>query len=300
MKEISPVIIFAYKRLTSIKKVIAALQNCLLADQSDIFIFSDGPKSENEIQQVALVRDELSKITGFKSVTLNFSKEHKGLANSIIEGVTKVFEMYDSVIVLEDDIITSKNFLVFMNESLTHYKNNKKIFTISGYNVPMDNPVNYPYDVYFTLRSSSWGWGSWKDRWENIDWEVKEYDTFHKDKEQIKLFNKGGSDLFNMLKRQRSGKVDSWAIRWCFHQFKTNTYCIYPIVSKVKNIGFDNTASNSNSYNRYDALLDEGTNITFKFPENIEENKELLRKFSRFYGIKYRIIGRMRTFLRKK
>ena len=174
-----------------------------------------------------------------RKITIIKRKKNFGLANSIIEGVTSIIKKYGKVIVLEDDLVTSKYFLTFLNDSLNVHINNKKIASITGYSFPINIPLNYKYDVYMFYRCMSWGWATWYDRWGKVDWNINEKNKFINNKNFINEFNRGGEDLYPMLKRQISGKVDSWAIRWCLSHYKTNTNCLYPIKSLVKNIGFD-------------------------------------------------------------
>ncbi|MFW6016806.1 MAG: glycosyltransferase, partial [bacterium] len=236
---LSPIVLFVYNRPEHTKKTIKALKKNKLADKSKLFIFSDGEKSANDKQKVKEVRKIINKIDGFKQGKVFESEENKGLANSVIDGVTKIINQYGKVIVLEDDLITSKNFLRYMNRALDFYEEDKKIWSISGYNLPIGIPDDYKHDVYLSYRASSWGWATWKDRWDKIDWDINDYSEFINDKSAQKLFNRGGSDMKNMLKSQMEGKIDSWAIRWCYNQFKNDSYTIYPVVSKVKNIGMD-------------------------------------------------------------
>ena len=294
---LAPIVIFTYNRLYTLQQLVSSLKQCYLSEESELYIFSDGPKNVMDDESIKHIRAYIIKITGFKKVTsFNFDK-NLGLANSIIGGVTKMFENFDSVIVLEDDLQVSKNFLQYMNDSLPYFKNEKRVFSISGYNIPMSESLNYKYYTYLTFRASSWGWASWRDRWQTIDWEVKDFKQFRNNPEKIRAFNRAGSDMFGMLKRQQQGKINSWAIRWCYHQYKNNYYSVYPIVSKIKNGGFNEMASNSNSYNRYDSKLDNGSQMNFKFPPKLEENEELLTLFKSFYNIRSRVKGRIKTFL---
>src|SRR5699024_3409085 len=103
---------------------------------------------------------------------------NKGLANSVISGVTKVIDKFGKVIVIEDDLISSTDFLSYMNNALEFYEMNKSIWSISGYNIPIDIPSNYKHDVYLSYRGCSWGWATWKNRWNQTDWSVKDYDAF--------------------------------------------------------------------------------------------------------------------------
>src|SRR5579863_6230416 len=261
----APILLFCYKRLDSLRYTVNALKKCASALESELYIFSDGAKADKDKKAVAEVRSFIKDITGFKKVIIKESEKNMGLAASIIEGVTNVFEFSDRVIVLEDDLVVSTNFLAYMNQALEFYTDHSNIYSISGYTIPMKIPAGHPYDVYFLPRASSWGWATWKNRWKNIDWQVSDFAEFSKNKGAIKEFNKGGSDMFNMLKRQMNGEIDSWAIRWCYHQFKAKTYSVYPLLSKVQNEGFTSDATNTYVYNRYQTKLDDGSELNFNF-----------------------------------
>ena len=219
------------------------------------------------------------------------------MANSIIDGVSKVIGEYKSVIVLEDDLLTSSNFLAYMNQALDFYQNNSKVFSIAGYTIPITVPDDYNYQTYFLPRASSWGWATWKDRWQKIDWQVNSFAEFKKDKAKIVGFNTGGSDMYDMLKKQMNGEIDSWAIRWCYDQYRSGSYTLCPVKSKVKNIGFNDLATHTNVFNRYDTPLDDGAETVFSFPGNVDINNKFLSQFQSFYSLKTRAIGKVRTYL---
>ncbi|MDO8610865.1 MAG: glycosyltransferase, partial [bacterium] len=137
-KKYAPIILFVYARPHHTKKTIEALLDNSEAVNSDLIIFSDGPKSNQEYQVVNEVRSYISLITGFKSITLHFNDSNLGLAESIIHGVTSILKKHEQVIVLEDDIVTSPFFLKYMNEALEKYKNNNNVASIHGYIYPVD------------------------------------------------------------------------------------------------------------------------------------------------------------------
>jgi hypothetical protein len=293
----APIVVFTYKRLDCLKDSIAALKRADLSSDSQLFVFSDAAKNQDDLEMVNNVRAYLKSITGFKSITLTFADTNKGLAESIISGVTAVISKYEKVIVLEDDLLVSKNFLSYMNQSLDFYKSNPLIFSISGYSIPTEPASDYVYDIYFTPRSSSWGWGTWKSQWENVDWRVSDYENFKVNKKEIAKFNKGGQDLFDMLKKQMNGEINSWAIRWCYHQFRIGKLTVYPVVSKINNIGFNYQATHSNVYNRYITPLDSGEKKQFLFPHKVALIESFLKRFQNFYSIKARAIGKIKTYL---
>jgi len=266
-----------------------------LADESELYIFSDAAKKIDDRNSIIHVRNYIHSITGFKKITIYEASENKGLANSIIGGVSKIIDQFDKVIVLEDDLVTSKNFLNFMNSSLNYYESHNNVMAIAGYSSPMKN--SNEYDIYFTMRASSWGWATWKSKWENIDWNISDYNDFVTNVNMRKSFNQMGSDMSGMLDKQMRGLINSWAIRWCYHQFKYNLYSVHPFVSKIKNIRFNNPdASNTKEkYNRFETTRDIGDQIAFNFPAVIELNKIAINNFKKPYTIliraKYKILN---------
>lgn len=294
---LAPVILFTYRRLGTLRETVAALKKNELCSETDLFIFSDGAKSSAQEEDVSRIRDFLKNIDGFQSVSIYESLENKGLGQSIISGVSEIMEKFDRVIVLEDDLVTSTNFLVFMNKALDYYEDNVCIHSISGYSFRMRKMDNK--SVYFTQRASSWGWGSWKNRWTRIDWNVKDYDSFKSSKMDKRKFNAMGSDMTHMLSKQMKGKIDSWAIRWCFHQFRNNLFTVYPAVSKVKNIGMGEGATNTrDNFGRFDTIMDNSGVKDFDFVSDPALDgsliKQFMSNFSIYNRVKYKILNAIR------
>lgn len=285
---LAPVVLFVYNRPYHTQQTTEFLQRNDLAKQSKLFIFSDGPKDEEDRKRVEEVRAYLRTINGFKNITITERENNLGLANSIITGVTEVIDKFGKVIVMEDDLISSPNFLSFMNGALDFYKDDKRIFSVTGLNYPIEMPKTYNHDVYLAYRESSWGWGTWKDRWDKADWEVEDFSEFLKDKRAQKLFNRGGDDLTNMLIAQMKGEIDSWAIRWCYAHFKNNAFCLYPVVSKIQNIGTDGSGTHCGVSNKYNVELDQDLK-KIEFPESLEVDKRVIHEFNRMFRSPMRI-----------
>jgi hypothetical protein len=287
---LAPVVLFTYKRLDTLKQTVEALQKNYLAAESDIYIYSDAAKGVDDQEAIDDVRAYLQSINGFKSITIYESDSNKGLATSIIEGVNDILKIHGAVIVLEDDLVSSRNFLNYMNQALHFYKDEGRVFSIAGYSLPLHNYESQS-DIYFTSRSSSWGWATWKDRWEVIDWEVKDYFSFKNNSLLRQNFNKMGSDMSRMLDRQMQGNINSWAIRWCYHQFKNNLYSVHPFVSKIDNVGFNSSdATNTKEkFNRYKTKLDSGEKVEFNFSDEYNLESKIVKQFTRPFSIKSRL-----------
>ena len=287
---LSPICLFTYNRLNETKQTVEALQKNNLASESKLFIFSDAAKVGGNQQKVIEVRNYLKTITGFESVEIFEEPVNKGLANSIISGVSEIVHKFEKVIVLEDDLITTPNFLDFMNQSLDFYSNNNKIFSISGYTMDLPSLKNYDKDFYYGYRASSWGWGTWKNKWEEIDWQMADYSAFKWDFPKQIRFMRGGSDLPYMLWKQMHDKIDSWAVRWCYNQFKKNLLTVYPTKSKIVSIGFGADATHTKKTKRFFVVPDQEYKVKFRFEEKTALNKQLYQEFKN----KFSVISRLK------
>lgn len=295
----TPILLFTYKRLDTLKKTVQALKENSLSIDSPLYVFSDAAKSPIDEPIINEVRNYIKSITGFKSIKIIESRVNKGLANSILDGVSSVLEEYPTVIVLEDDLLTTPNFLSYMNSALEFYKNSEKVFSISGYSFNLGTDLDEKNDSYFLNRGWSWGWATWKSKWDLVDWEIKDYDLFIKDKSKQRLFAKGGSDLNKMLHKQMTGELDSWAIRWFYNQFNLKGLTLYPVFSKVYNEGFDIYATHTKgSNNRYKPKLDFENKNSFSYPSNIAISGFYQSKFQYKMGIKSRIVSKFQDLLK--
>lgn len=265
----APIIIFAFNRLKPLQACVAALQTNSEAKESDLIVFVDGarPQKQGEKEKVQDVCDFVKTITGFKSHTYHFSRRNKGLGPSIIAGVTEVVNLYGKAIILEDDLIVSQNFLSYMNQGLEKYESNKKVFSIGGWGCKVQPPKNYYYDAYMDVRSTSWGWGTWIDRWKSVDWELKNWGNVVKTK---RSFNRwGGGDCYSMLKGWHDGHNQSWAIRFTYAQFLQNKLTLFPILSKVDNKGFDENATDCPRYCRTKWIFEDSSTKEFRLPDDV-------------------------------
>lgn len=289
---LAPISLFVYNRFNETQKTVEALCSNFLASESELYVFSDGPKNESDIEKVNAIRDYLLSVQGFKSVEIIESPINKGLANSIIEGVTMMLKKYNKVIVLEDDLISSPDFLNFMNESLAYYCDNTRIFNVSGFSLNLPSLETYSKDYYLGYRASSWGWGTWKNRWDCIDWKVTDFNHLKWNPIKFIQFMRGGSDMPLMLWKQMNGKIDSWAIRWCYHQFKNDLLTVFPSKTKIKSIGIGADATHTKKTKRFCVNMERSTQVEYNFEQNLFIDKQLKKEFRKKYSIISRINDR--------
>jgi hypothetical protein len=295
--KLSPIILFAYKRPNELKKVLEALEKNYLATESELYIFVDGPRKKEDNAKVDAVRKLCDEIVGFKKVTRIYHETNQGCANSIINGISSVLKNHESAIIIEDDIVTSANFLDYSNQCLDFYRQNKTVFSISGFSLPFAPPKDYPFDVFSFTRSCSWGWSTWSDRWFAVDWGVADFDNFMNDSKAQKEFCFGGSDMVKMLNDYMKGSIDAWDIRFSYSQFKRNGFTIYPIISKVENIGFDTDATHTNVFNRYKTHIDKINKRIANLPDEVVLLESFVKQFQQKFSVLARITGRIKTAL---
>jgi len=289
-KNLAPIILFTYNRPSHTERTLTALMRNNLAKESILYIYCDGPKAEageEQKQKVEEVRYIVKKQKWCKEVYISESDVNKGLARSIIEGVTEIINQHQKVIVLEDDLVTSKYFLNYMNLALDFYKDKKTVYSISADRPSYSRfkiPKDYHYDVFVSLRPFSYGWGTWLDRWEKIDWSLDYLNPFLDKPEQISAFNRGGEDLTPMLISQSENKIDSWAIRFCFAHFSNHAISILPCISYIDNIGCDSSGVHSGNN---EIQFRKDTSIAPEVPRFLDHLYEDRRIINSFYSSYY-------------
>jgi hypothetical protein len=258
---------------------------------------NDGPRCADDVSKVKAVQALLDDVTGFRTVNRSYSDINIGCANSIIAGVTTILKLCSAVIVLEDDVVTTPNFLDFMNQGLDQFGNVPAVFSVGGYTLPFKRPNGYIPDGYFFQRTCAWGWAIWRDRWQQVDWALTDFDEFMSDPQARQQFNEGGSDRVRMLERAKMREIDAWDIRLCYSEFKAGAYTLYPTVSKTVNIGVDSPDSTTEVvYDRYQPVLDTGKQRFFSLPETVQTNPSYSRQFRRKFSVPVRIWNKLLTY----
>ncbi|WP_196596241.1 glycosyltransferase [Pectinatus frisingensis] len=242
IENLAPIILFTYARPDHTRKTIEALRKNIYAKDSNIYIYSDAPKDDSVKDKVDEVRMYLRTISGFKNIKVIERKENWGLANNIIDGVTNIVNKYGKIIVLEDDIVTSKYFLKYMNDALTVYKDVERVMAVSGYSY-IEDEKNLP-ETYFLPVNTSWGWATWERSWAGFERNPQKLmDTYTNT--QINMFNLYGAyNFWEQVILNARGELYTWAVFFYEHIFSNSGLCVYPKYNMVTNIGFDGSGEN--------------------------------------------------------
>jgi Glycosyl transferase family 2 len=276
---VAPIAMFVYNRLHHTRQSIEALAGNELASDSELFVFSDGPRTDADGEKVESLRSYLKTIKGFKSVTVVEREKNLGCAQSIITGVTEIVNRYGWIIVVEDDIVTAPFFLRYMNEALEFYRDEEKVVCIHGYLYPVRKKLP---ETFFLRGADIWGWGTWKRGWNLYEPDGKKLLTELRERNLTREFNFDDSfDFTQMLERQGEGSIDTWDIQWYASAFLLGKLTLYPGRSLVRNIGTDNSGTHSGSTDIFFTKL---SNIPVKIRAiPVEEDATCRKEIGRFH-----------------
>lgn len=268
-------VLFTYSRPYQTKKVLDALKlNDILP--SKLIIFQDGLKETTNKSDWEEVGEIIKKIKCCNA-EIHIASKNKGLSESIVYGVTYALKKYDAVIVLEDDCVPHPKFMSYMISGLKKYREKKQVYSVEGGETWPINLHEEGSDAFFCGRISSYGWATWKDRWEQYERDYMILKKIKNDPQMRMRLEIWGGDLEKQLIGNITGKSDSWAVFWALKVIEKGGYCLRPYRSLIHNIGFDGTGVHSGigrtngQYRSIDNMDD------LILPDRIEYNEECKR-----------------------
>lgn len=242
-REPAPVAVFAYRRPQHLARTLESLAACPEASGTSVTVFADGPRSASDASLVAEVRQVARQATGFAAVRLVERPANLGLARNITSGVTEMLESNDRVIVVEDDLVVSLDFLAFMNAGLQIYADDEQVASIHGYMYPTREALP---QSFFLRGADCWGWATWRRGWAVYSADGAGLLEQLERRGLTGAFDLDGAFPYTqMLRDQVQGRNDSWAIRWHAAAFLADRLTLYPGRSLVRNIGLDGSGTHS-------------------------------------------------------
>ena len=284
-KSLAPIALFAFRRPDHTSRVLDSLRHNLEAQRSHLMVFIDGPRLPGDERLVMEVRSLFDDLTGFASVTVVQSPTNQGLATSLIRGISRVLEIHDRLIVVEDDIVVSPHFLGFMNDHLDLYSANPSVASIHSYVYPTKQLLP---DTFFIRGSDCWGWATWRRAWEHFNPDGAHLLRELRRRNLVHEFNFGGTAPYSeMLIDQIAGRNDSWAVRWYASAFLMDMVTLYPGRSLALNIGEDGSGDHGGASRLYDQVL--SLNPVQAQAITCHESRIARAAFEDFFRTKYRI-----------
>ena len=236
----APVVMISYNRPDLVRMTMRNVAQAETVENRAITMYIDGPRNESD----RIKQDEIERIvSGYQKelsqLRIVRREKNLGCRKNIVSAITEALDYYGRAIIVEDDILISRSFLRYMDAALEFYKNDKHIWCINAYQNPYFKvPKNYAYDIYLNPVNMCWGWGTWRDRWEEVDFDMKDWTKDRQDEDLIMRLNKAGRYIIPLLEAQYAGRLKTWDIQCTYHVVKHGYRCVEPIYQLSKNIGF--------------------------------------------------------------
>jgi hypothetical protein len=242
MTTLAPILLFGYNRPIHIKRCLESLQRNDLAQESVLFVYIDKVR-DNDLENNRKNNEVINIVESDQwcgEVRVILREENYGIERNTIEGVHEILAQFGKVIVLEDDLILSNSFLRYMNIGLSKYESEESVKQICGCNLLSTLPSEM--DAIFLPITSSWGWGTWKRVWDEVDFSPRKWPLTTK--ESFLFDIEGVYPYSRMLKSQfLKNKKNTWDILFWNDVFRKRGLVLYPKKNLITNAGFDGTGT---------------------------------------------------------
>lgn len=284
----APVLIITLNRFEHFKCCVESLSKCTHADKTDLYIALDYPLKESHWEGYKKIKEYIDKIDGFKSTIVIERNENYGMLKNYSDAIQIVLSKHERFIFSEDDNEFSPNFLAFINKGLEKFKDDKSITAICGYNYPLEISSCYNYNFYYYKTFSAWGYGMWRDRYKEFYYSPEELEYFAKNYKYLfrayQMAEQKPLSILNSIRKNQPLYGDGVV---SLENIKYNRYCIFPVISKVRNRGHDGTGLHCSKMED-DFFLTQHIDAKkeFYFSEDTPiEHNSILNSLTRYFSI---------------
>lgn len=232
-----PVFMIFFNRPDSFEHVFEAVRQ---AKPSKLFLACDGPRANRgDEENIAKCKEIASNIDWECEVYQNYSEVNLGCGMRMYSGLNWTFKHVDRAIILEDDCVPHQDFFPFCKELLEKYKDDDRIATVCGMN-HLEIYDKAPAD-YFFGQNCCWGWATWKNRWDAVDFQMDFLDDPYYVDCVTKLFpyrvDAWKTGRARREKLNRGERLSAWTYQHGMAISLNNRISIIPKKNLVTNIG---------------------------------------------------------------
>lgn len=255
------IVVIAFNRVNSLKRLLNSLNNLNVEENEQITLYISIDKDKNNSKEnldVFYYAKEFKWKFGEKIV--DFRKENMGLRNHILD-CGKLTNIYENIIVLEDDLLVSPLMYKYACQVIDFYKHDTNIAGFGLYSFQRNfindipfYPMNNGSDIYFMQCACSWGQIWTKDRWNSF------YSWYEKNK------NTNFSGYVEIPKIVLNWRENSWLKFHIIYTILTNKYFVYPQIGLTTNFTDVGTHNNIASIAYQSYMYNDNTEkVSFKF-----------------------------------
>ena len=261
--EYAPVIIPTLNRFDHFKRCLESLEKCSGADRTEVYIgldyppnikYREGWEKSNRYLKEKEANHHFGKLVVIRrEINYGISGKHSNF-NQLTEFIMKDHDRY---IFSEDDNEFSPNFLEYMNRCLHNYQDDPEIIAVCGYSYPIGWKVSESATcLKENVAVPMFGIGFWKDKRLAYVKELGEGRVTDSLKEVIrnrkykKMTDPGKIGYFEATcrsiflgKKENNPYCRSSDFTLRIYLAIADKYVISPVLSKVRNHGFDGTGT---------------------------------------------------------
>ena len=270
------VLLLGFNRPELLKKRIDEIHNSKV---ENLYISIDGGSKSHTKEMESVKQYAQNKSSNLHFFNLNHYKDNLGLVKHITGEISKVLAKHKYIVVIEDDIKISTNFINNIIDGLNIHKRDSSTGIVSGF-----SPLHFKY-LKNKWRVSSypyiWGWACSRAVWQNYKYNLSEINL-----EQKLLNSKSWNNLkpsqkakwLGLFKKAQTNPLDTWDSRLVFLSYCKDFINLAPIFSVVGNEGFNDSR----------AIHTKGKKPKFVTISNL--NHQIFTKKSKYFNKIYNLI----------
>lgn len=278
--------LFVYRRADGLPRTL----DCLRANGvATLHVFSDGPADAAAAEGVAAVR-ELVRAIDWAAVSIVEQPRNIGLSASIRAGLDVVFVSHRRVIVVEDDVCVAPEFCAYATAALRAYEQEPRVAGITGLRYPFSRePLrDYPFDAFMAPRFSSWGWATWKDRWERFEFDHAVLRRRLRASSGLRA-RRAGADMPWMIHAAitEESMGGSWDVTCAANMLLDGQYFVTPTWNMVENSGLLEGTHQTGQAPAWTLAWESEQRpdlAALRFPPVVEDER-VLRAYRRFFAL---------------
>jgi hypothetical protein len=241
------VLLLAFNRPDRLRRVVDALRPDA---PPRVYLAVDGPRPEVESdrERTRLTQAVADEIDWQCEVRTLFREENLGCGRAVSSGITWFFTHEESGVILEDDLIPGPDFLRYCDVMLDRYRNDPRVFAVSGCNLVPPNEIRAPGSYRFSGITHIWGWATWRRAWQGYQFDLAGWPSRLPVSRLLRVVGWHPAQAafwaaaFELVRR---GHLDTWDHQFILTAMEHRGLTISPRVNLVENAGFDSDATHA-------------------------------------------------------
>ncbi len=275
------ILFLVFNRPELTKKVLSRISEI---KPEGLYVAADGPRDSepDDFKKCKKVREIVSNKNVCKNTHFLFREKNLGPLHSVSNAIDWFFDCESEGIVIEDDCLPDLSFFRYCSELLAKYRNDERIFMVSGCNFIPRFSVQSSY--LFSRLTLVWGWATWKRAWQYYDDSMEKWASYVETND-LEHFGKKRNVVFELINREYLNPLSrTWGVQWR-ESFLTNMgLSIVPKSNLVKNIGFGHPdATHHKTYHKVADLPVKPIEFPLVHPDRVIPNRDFDEESLNFY-----------------